>query len=324
MSDIRIYDFEFNLLKICHNYISSNWSIYYNDVGSFEAHFPVTDDVSKVLFSNDYLVAVQDGKTAIVTGKQAIDEIVIYGRTPNWLLSKRITLPFGEITGTVEDLTRNVISETYGQDVIGVTKGIMWGEPAGVTEMFSLSRTDAKTTFDIVKECLNKNKAGHRLFFDTVQKAWVYTVIMGRSLPLVVSEDNLNAHDTQYTSDCLDYCSGGWFKEEQPEDQEGNKPDPIWKYIDSDSTKMGLYRWDCTLSGSAENEASDELVTKAYNRQISMQTRNLVWGKDYKLGDIVTAKIIKGALEVTEQKRIKGVHIWSEYGDSGEQPIFED
>ena len=325
MSDIRIYDFEFKLLYVCNNYISSNWSIFFNDIGTFEAHFSIDDNVAQVLFSNDYLVAVQDGKSAIITGKQLVDDIAVYGRTPNWIFSKRITLPFEEMSGNVEELTRNIISTAYdGENVVGDGKVIVWGDSVYATEVVSLSRSDSKTTFEVLRDCLMKDSAGHRLTFEPLQKRWVYTVIKGRTLPIVVSEDNLNAHDTQYTSDCLDYFSGGWYQEEQPEDENGNKPEPIWKRIEGDSAKTGLYRWDSLLSGKTETEAKDGLLLKTYNKKIAVQTHNLVWGRDYELGDTVLVKIIKGKLEFAAQKQIKGVNIWEEHTNSGEQPIFEE
>lgn len=44
MEDIRIYDYEFNLLHIEHDVISCNMTLYANEIGSFELHFRLTAD----------------------------------------------------------------------------------------------------------------------------------------------------------------------------------------------------------------------------------------------------------------------------------------
>ena len=88
MEDIRIYDYEFNLLHIEHDIVSCNWTIHENAIGSFEMHFPLTSNLISVIMQNRYLVAVQGKKQAIITGRQVNTEGVLYGRTCNWLLSR--------------------------------------------------------------------------------------------------------------------------------------------------------------------------------------------------------------------------------------------
>ena len=59
MEDIRVYDFEFHLLHIEHNFISANWSLKYNNIGTFEGHFPLKSGIVPVIMNNRYLVIIQ-------------------------------------------------------------------------------------------------------------------------------------------------------------------------------------------------------------------------------------------------------------------------
>ena len=52
MNDIRIYDFEFNLLSVMCDVISSQWRIQYNGIGNFEGHFKLKDDITRIILSN--------------------------------------------------------------------------------------------------------------------------------------------------------------------------------------------------------------------------------------------------------------------------------
>ena len=319
MSDIRIYDFEFNLLKVCSRFVSSNWSIYYNDIGTFEAHFPIDDDISKVLFENDFLIAKQGNKEAIITGKQIKDDIAVYGRTVNWMLSRRIIKPLGERTGVVEELTKQIIEEAFS-DIYECSGGIYFCKTSGSVNIYTIGRTEATTVFDAVKDCLLLDNAGHRLSFDVINKMWVFEVVYGEELSLVVSEESLNSYDTEYNCDVLDYFTGGWYKCKNTE--ETGAQGETWEYL-SKEDKNGMYKWDCILNGSGESEASMQLSTKIKKKEILQKTWNLKCGEDYNLGDIVSVKIIKGSFYATVQKRIVGVNFWYESNEEGEQPIFE-
>ena len=57
--------------------------------------------------------------------------------------------------------------------------------------------------------------------------------------------------------------------------------------------------------------------------KISVTTNEILWKKDYNLGDIIRLQIIKGAYRTTEKKRVNGVEITTRRGGYNEQPIFE-
>ena len=63
-----VYDFEFHLLLAEKGIIRSRWIVYYNDVGTFEAHLPVTSELCQIISENPYLVIKQHGLSAVVVG----------------------------------------------------------------------------------------------------------------------------------------------------------------------------------------------------------------------------------------------------------------
>ena len=65
MNDIRIYDFEFNLLHIEPEVMSAYWILLYNDIGTFEGTFPLSSDICDVIMKNKYLFLIQGNFQAL-------------------------------------------------------------------------------------------------------------------------------------------------------------------------------------------------------------------------------------------------------------------
>ena len=65
-----VYDFEFNLLLAEPSVIKSRWVVYYNNVGTFEAHLPISSELTEIVSKNSYLVVKQHGLSAVIVGKE--------------------------------------------------------------------------------------------------------------------------------------------------------------------------------------------------------------------------------------------------------------
>lgn len=385
MEDIRIYDFEFNLLHIEHNIISSNWTINYNDIGTWEAHFDVGSGIVPFAMSNKYLVAVQGTKQAIITGVQANAEFVLYGRTVNWILSRRM---IGKFTTSdyaildvkdVESIARWVMQKTFIPPPSGEgdINNFVLGGIAGFTVKQLFWRNTKNAVSEVIKDCLDKDGGGHRVVFDIANKKWVFEVLKGRAeaLPIIISEANKNAYETEYTEDLQDFYTSGWYERTLDDKGDWNgstnagptltnnivgnygkyyrvstagtqfgiafkegdyivcrnktgaweksdNTDSVWEYVAGDKT--GIYKWDCKLSGSTENEAKNDLKGKQWNKTLTLKTRDIKFLTDYNLGDIVKVQKQVGLWKTTYEKRITGVNLWYENNNIGEQPIFEE
>ena len=207
ISDIRFFDFNFNLIHTENEFLSSNWTIYYNDIGTFEAHFDINSDTLPVVMENNYLVAVQGDLSAVVVGKKVTDELVIYGRTCNWLLTKRITDAFDSTTATIDALLTEKVRQAFS-DVTNFEVNSIPNLPT-----ITVSRDDKCETFSLVQECLQSASLGHTLEFDPVNSLWIFKILKGNeNNPLVISTVNRNAYDISTESDLLNLCNEGWYK----------------------------------------------------------------------------------------------------------------
>lgn len=304
-----VYDFEFNLLLVETGIIKSRWVVYYNDVGTFEAHLPITSELTRIVSENQYLVVKQHGLSAVIVGKELGNELVLYGRTCNWLLSKRITPKRSSETVYPGSLAVEMVKEAFSDVANFVTCDAPKGEQAEF-------ETRQGTTINAVRDCLALSNLGHELSFNDKTGNWEFSVLEGAESELILSEAHKNACDTKISSDILDLATCGVYDKKTATGYTSTE-------IAGDSEKTGIYRWEAELFGETENEAKNSLEKLTQKNKISMTTNEISWKKDYALGDVVRLQIIKGAYRTTEKKRVSGVEITTRQGEYSEQPIFE-
>ena len=312
---IRFYDFQFNLIHIEPEFIGSSWTVYFNKEGNFEARFPCNSEVLSVVSENKYLVAKQGEFAAIITGYNAEDEFTVYGRTCNWLLKKRVTLPTENSSGYSGSLACTLASRAFSD----VSNFATENKSNGKTISFSSERLE--TTYDAVVRCLKEGATGHELRFDTDKKRWVFATLPSVATDLMISESLKNASDTAIVGDILDLADCGYYKK-ITKDESGNTSEEY--SLLKNGNKSGIYRWETVISENNETEAQAMLNTKKENSTIRLSTHGVFYGSDYSLGDIVRVQIVKGAFKKTVKKRICGVEVKHKSSARYEQPIFEE
>ncbi len=217
MEDIRFYNFEGQLLSIVHDVVSVNWRICYNDVGTFEAHFNLQSSFVPEIALTPWLVAVQGRLQAIITGRQMGEELILYGKTPNWLLCKRGIPPFvtGDMTEgaglTVPQIVSWVFSKAFDSND-PVTEEAAMGE--FLKEPISFWRNTTNQAFEVIRDCADRENAGHRIWFEPKTGTWHFQLYKGNELPVMLSEDNRNAYETEYTEDVSELATAGWYGRE--------------------------------------------------------------------------------------------------------------
>ena len=338
--DLFFYDFEFHLLHIERKFISANWTVKYNGVGTFEAVFAVTSPVVPLLMEKKYVVVRQGRYAAIVTGKMLDQQFTVYGRTPNWILSKRTVPKFPKQTEDVTTLVQwcaagfanTAASCTDNMKKCGfydlfANGTFVFNSDIGNTEKIDFWRDTPNLLEKVVSECLARIGAGHEVLFDVEQKKWVLYLHQGTELPLIISESNKNAYDSKMNVDCLDYYTCGWYEKQSTSEESGSTGSAAeneWVFLKGDETKTGIYRWECTLTGTSESEAKSDLEAKKWNSEIQIMAHGLEHGADYELGDIVRCQVSKGSYKTTVQKRITGVTLKYEQGGISQQPELSD
>ncbi len=291
--DIRFFDFNFKLLHTENEFLSSNWTIYYNDIGTFEAHFDLNSDTLPVVMDNDFLVAVQGNLSAIIVGKKVENELVIYGRTCNWLLTKRVMDAFDTTTDKIDILLNAKVQEAFSD--VENFKGIAMPNLPTLT----LSRDDKCETFSFVQESLQLENLGHELEFDPINSSWIFRIRKGNEdNPLVISTVNRNAYDVSTESDFLNLCSVGWYKRQY---QNMGEWDPQANaLLNSDGN---------TISGTAISSGTEEYPVsdnfgkcwKVQFKQGSTYTSYKQFGVRLYPGDFVVCDNEKGILKKSDK-----------------------
>lgn len=386
MEDIRFYNFEGQLLAIAHDVVTVSWRVCYNDIGTFEGHFSLHSPFVPDIAQQPWLVAVQGGLQAVITGRQIGEELVLYGKTPNWLLSKRVIPPFvtSDITTgaqggtTISQVVQWIFSKAFdSQDPIEQAQD----EGSFSQDPITFWRNTANSAFEIIRDCAERDNGGHRITFDPSSGSWVFQLYKGQERELMLSEDNRNAYETVYTEDVTELADAGWYgrelssrgdydpvanqpplQQQCPENfakyyrisQTGTRfgltmtegdyllcdtPQGQWRVVDGEEMQQidclwlklqgpeensGIYRWDSILDAQTQSSAETELKEKKKTQEITLVTRDVLYGQDYELGDVVRVQKSSGGVQLVQNKRISAVTIWYEQGNSGQQPEFSE
>lgn len=207
MTDIVFYDFEFNRLGIYPRYTSMNFTKNYCGYGTAELHFsPATSEIVKLLDDNKYVFFAVDGNYAIVTGWIVDEDIAIFGRTPEWLLTKRGIPPITLTKATPENIARDAVTSAAGDFlVLGDSQGL------GVEQEYSTN--EVRILHDVICEVLNTQKLGFEVFPDVVAKRFVFKVYSGNEALALVSKSNRTAYGMNFTVEKQDVVTGsGWYE----------------------------------------------------------------------------------------------------------------
>lgn len=309
--DVRFYDYEHELKAIAAHKVSVNWVMDYAGVGTFEMHLSPKDAIVKILMGEDYLIAVEGDRAAVIVSK-TIDksECVIYGRTLNYLLEKRVVLPFEDSTGSVKEY----ISEKMMPEYMSYS----FNDFTDFAEAFEL--TAPQTFGGFLADICDEHDLGYEVKFHAADSAgnfFTLHIYEGEEKGVVISEAMRTGSGASYSDDALDYASAGYYN---LTDDDGNS---AWKYLTKDE-ESGIYLSEAILDSTSESEATAEIERLKWKKAASAQVRKLSFGEDYNLGDIVTVQIIAGDFKKSTKYRVVEVHLWEEGTESGEEPTFEE
>lgn len=340
---IRVYDFNFNLLGETQRPLSREWELVYNGIGSFEASFDVYSDFAAIFSQNRYLL-LEDGEyQAVCVGSRVKDRLNVYGRTPEWLLSKRVVLPFksreifGEEYTDPETIILYLLDAAYknphpvGEDGIiddtvidedAVCENLIIPEKVGCEKLTRhFWRNSANMLSDVIADLCSLIGCGYALRFDVREKCWRFSLKFGRERELIVSKSLKNAYDMTLTESLLDTAQGGYFEIYSSEDTEEN----TYGYISGEKTGTGMLRWDKVLgSASGLSEARSSLMKYGVSQKIECEILGAAAGVDYALGDILRVQIETGSFRTTVSKRVGGISIINNSSVSSVKPKFTD
>ena len=325
---IRLYDFNFNLISETDHALSSEWEIKLNGIGTFEGSFPVNSEFSKEISKNKFLLLEEDGNQAIIVGRKISDKLTVIGKTPEWLLSKRVVLPFktseifsGEFK-TPEEIIVYLLDKAYkepqkitedGKKETGINKNAVCENliipPSAYQEKLTRHfwRNTANPLSDVIHDLCDLMGAGFNLRFDVYKKQWIFSLIFPEEKSLMFSKSLKNCFDMGLYDSLIDYAGGGYFEKYTAENEE----DRVYGYIeDSEIQGSGMLYWEKTFSASSGiSEAENQLLKSKTNEKIDFEVFSLEYGKDYKLGDIFPVQFESGPFRTSSKRKVTAVSI---------------
>ena len=318
MSDVRFYDFDFNLLYILPafsadtGYISVNTKQELNNSGAFEMLFADNELKSIIEKNIDNLIVTWEDFQGFLTSYRWNNQLRVTGMHLNGLLHRAVMPKTkAELKGDVETLVRSAITNNIPwlelEDVIGFEKEVK----------YSLDKYQKADEY--IQNILKLDNAGYQIKADIKNKKFLFHFIKPKENTLMLSESNLNAYDFDVTYINKELSYGGWYEKEQEKDEDGNRPDPIWTYITLDDTKSNIYKIDTVLSSKTETEALNELKSLKSKYEITAKTKNIKYLKDYEIGDVLRVQ----NNGITSKKIISGISKWNEKS-YGEEPILTE
>ena len=338
---IRLYDFEYNLLAEAERCISSEWELKFNGIGTYEGVFEVNTEFAAVFAENRYLIIAEDDRQAICTGKYISDRLRVYGRTPEWLLSKRVVLPFktssifGEQYTDPETVllylldkaykTPDLVSEdgtvTENSNADAVCEEFITPEAKGC-ESFGRHfwRNNANPLSDVVKDLCDHIGCGHMLRADFDNKCWNFNLIYGRERTVMMSKSLKNCYDLTMKESLQDEACGGFFELYDAESEQ--KP---YGYIKKDNGGKGMLYWDSVItSASGQSEAEAMLKKKETEYKLNCELLGIMYGTDYELGDIVRVQFESGDFRKTFKRRVVGISIINSASQKSIKPTLSE
>jgi len=325
---IRLYDFNFNLLNETEHALSSEWEIKLNGIGTYEGSFPVNSEFSKEISKNKFLILTEDEKQAIIVGRRISDKLTVVGKTPEWLLSKRVVLPFktseifsGEFK-TPEEIIVYLLNKAYkepkkitedGETEENINQKAVC-ESLNIPELQYTEkltrhfwRNTANPLSDIIKDLCDLMGAGFKLRCDFARKEWDFSLIFSKEKTFMFSKSLKNCFNMGLNDSLIDYAGGGYF-ERYTSDEEENQ---AYGYIeDSDIQGEGMLYWERSFSGaSGISEAQNLLIKCKSDEKINFEVFGLEYGKDYNLGDIFPVQFESGPFRTSSKRKVTAVSI---------------
>lgn len=211
MQEVKIYDFDFNLIASDFKCVSFEWDVRFNSVGTFEGVFTSDSPVYNACRQNEFAVCVQGENQGIVTSVNIKDDrIVVSGKSMNYILEKRICLPFTtKDEGVVKSAFQVVhdIVRKYCGDFITMSE-----IPDGVANNH-FTRIEPKSVEEVISDILSGVNGGHYVEFDVENKRWVFGIRVTEEKGLMLSEPDRTLSDCDYVRYVTDYASGGVYEQ---------------------------------------------------------------------------------------------------------------
>ena len=302
--DIYFYDLNFNLLRILPStrYKSIIAQQDFCGTGSLDIIFfdSETGDILEDNIDNGILVIWRKFQGILTSFLRDDDEYRAVGE---------------HLNGMVRRLTSDVCNFTDTAIVSAMTSGLPYRNWLSVYKSTTIQKTltynfEKRLKGDeFMKTALEAVDGGYEIIADfKSQLPLPYTLkCIGHSQnDLVLSKNNLNVSSLSITCNNKNVVNGGWYL---------NDSDKKWYHLPGSSKCLNVTDRDTVLSATNSTDAKAELAKLRQKYEITLTTKNLDYGTDYKIGDIVRLQDRGKTFKMV----INSVKMWEENG-YGEEP----
>ena len=300
--DIYFYDLNFNLLRILPStrYKSIIAQQDFCGTGSLDIIFfdSETGDILEDNIDNGILVIWRKFQGILTSFLRDDDEYRAVGEHLNGIVRRIVSKPY---TYTTARKIQTALTNDFAVSWLSLT------DDAGDTGKYTLGSDKRVQGDEYVKSVLENIKGGYNVVADFKSQKYNMHYFKHAENDLVLSKNNLNVSSLSITCNNKNKIDGGWFCDSENE----NHWDHLPKY-NFDATVT--YR-DTVLSATTLTEAKKEFAKLRQKYEITLTTKNLDYGTDYKIGDIVRLQDRGKTVKMV----INSVKMWEENG-YGEEP----
>ena len=332
-----IYDTDFVLKKILDSYLSSIWTVRYNQYGDFEICAPYFKDIFDEIKLDDYIMRPDSDRMMVVediqiqTDAEGGDQIIFSGRSIESILDRRVLFDQTIVVGNTQDgvkflLDSNAISPSDEKRKLPIV--FRKNEDSAVTSLETAYQFSGETLYEAIEALCVDGSIGFRLIPDLNAKNFIFELYSGvdRSYyqtdrPYVVFSPGFdNIITSNYISSKKEYKNVAYAAGEG----EGSERTVISVYS-GETEASGLSRRELYVdAGSVSSTTSEGQITDgSYLDQLASRgseelekvksttyfegevdtSRQFVYGVDFEIGDIVQLQNeygIEGCARITE------------------------
>lgn len=332
-----IYDTDFVLKKVLDSYLSSIWTVRYDQYGDFEICAPYSKDIFDEIKLDDYIMRPDSDRMMVVediqiqTDAEGGDQIIFSGRSVESILDRRVLFDQTIVVGNTQDgikflLDSNAISPSDEKRKLPIV--FHKNEDSAVTSLETAYQFSGETLYEAIEALCVDGSIGFRLIPDLNAKNFIFELYSGadRSYyqtdrPYVVFSPGFdNIVTSNYISSKKEYKNVAYAAGEG----EGSERTVISVYS-GEAEASGLSRRELYVdAGSVSSTTSDGTLTESdYLDQLASRgseelekvksttyfegevdtSRQFVYGVDFGIGDIVQLQNeygIEGCARITE------------------------
>lgn len=332
-----IYDTDFVLKKILDSYLSSIWTVRYDQYGDFEICAPYSKDIFDEIKLDDYIMRPDSDRMMVVediqieTDAEGGDQIIFSGRSIESILDRRVLFDQTIVVGNTQDgveflLNENAISPTDENRKLPII--FRKSEDAVITALETAYQFAGETLYEAIEALCVEGSIGFRLIPDLNAKNFIFELYSGvdrsyhqTARPYVVFSPGFdNIITSNYMSSKKEYKNVAYAAGEG----EGSERTVISVYS-GETEASGLSRRELYVdAGSVSSTTSDGQITESdYLDQLASRgseelekvksttyfegevdtSRQFVYGADFEIGDIVQLQNeygIEGCARITE------------------------